>query len=108
MGRAAPPKRRGGRCPRCGNPPALCTCGSADARGSAPVRVATEVRGEETLTTVFRVPLSEAELRGLSGELGRACGSESALSGRTIEIRGDHRRVVAKALEGRGYSVVVS
>ncbi|MEE9278719.1 MAG: hypothetical protein V3V67_00960 [Myxococcota bacterium] len=70
--------------------------------------MAHELRDGETLTIVSHVPLSEAELRGLAGELGRACGAASSLARGTIEIRGDHRTIVARALEGRGYAVVVN
>ena len=70
--------------------------------------MALERRDGQTLTTVSHVPLSEAELRGLAGELGRACGAASSLARGTIEIRGDHRTIVGRALEGRGYTVVVS
>jgi translation initiation factor 1 len=57
------------------------------------------------MTTISRVPLPEAELRALAGELGRACGSEASVVSGVIQIRGDHQTVVARALEGRGYTV---
>jgi len=54
---------------------------------------------------VYGVPLIEAKLKDLSGELKRLCGTGGTLKEGTIEIQGDHRDRIVAALEQRGYTV---
>ncbi len=71
------------------------------------MRVRREVKGRrgKTVTTISGVPLPESELRDLAGELKRSCGSGGAAKAGVIEIQGDHRNVLVRELEARGYSV---
>ena len=122
-------------CPDCGKPSASCSChprrkpsdssggharrkrGAAKASRPAEraqvdprdgvVRVRRETKGRKgkIVTTVTGLPLAEAALRELAGELKRRCGSGGAAKGGVIEIQGDHAEVLVEELAGRGYSV---
>ena len=109
-------------CPDCGKPAASCRCRRDRGRGKKPghpagraqadpddgvVRVRRETKGRKgkTVTTVTGLPLGEAALRELAGELKRRCGGGGAAKGGVIEIQGDHAEVLVAELEGRGYSV---
>jgi translation initiation factor 1 len=76
-------------------------------RGDGVVRVRRETggRGGKTVTSVYGVPLPEAKLRELAGELKRTCGTGGTIKDGTIEIQGDHRERIVGALEQRGYTV---
>ena len=69
------------------------------------VRRETKGRKGKIVTTVTGLPLAEAALRELAGELKRRCGSGGAAKGGVIEIQGDHAEVLVEELAGRGYSV---
>ena len=79
----------------------------APARGDGIVRVRRETggRGGKTVTAIYGVPLPEAKLKDLAGELKRLCGTGGTLKEATIEIQGDHRDRIVAALTQRGYSV---
>lgn len=100
---------KGRVCPGCGRPVALCICRGSQRQherdATVHVRREVDTRRGGALTTISRVPLPDRELRELAGELGRACGSEASVASGVIQIRGDHQTVVARALEGRGYTV---
>ncbi len=102
---------KGRVCPGCGRPVALCICRGSQRQherdATVHVRREVEPRSDGALTTISRVPLPEAELRALAGELGRACGSDASVVSGVIQIHGDHQTVVARALEGRGYTVEI-
>lgn len=76
-------------------------------RGDGVVRVRRETggRGGKTVTVIYGVPLPEAKLKNLAGELKRLCGTGGTLKEGTIEIQGDHRDRIVAALEQRGYTV---
>jgi translation initiation factor 1 len=76
-------------------------------RGDGVVRVRRETggRGGKTVTVVYGVPLPEAKLKDLAGNLKRLCGTGGTLKAGTIEIQGDHRDRIVAALEQRGYTV---
>jgi translation initiation factor 1 len=76
-------------------------------RGDGVVRVRRETggRGGKTVTAIYGVPLPEARLKELAGELKRLCGTGGTIKNGTIEIQGDHRERIVAALEQRGYTV---
>jgi translation initiation factor 1 len=88
---------------------AKCECRSSPRapRGDGIVRVRREVKGRrgKTVTTVSGVPLPDSELRDLAAELKRRCGTGGSSKDGVIEIQGDHRDTLVKALEERGYTV---
>jgi translation initiation factor 1 len=94
-------------CPHCGLPQARCACrdGPRATAGDGVVRVRRETqrRGGKTVTSVSGVPLPEAGLRRLAGELKRLCGSGGTAKDGVIEIQGDHCDALVAELRRRGY-----
>src|SRR4051812_3139974 len=75
-----------------------------------PKKVLTAKVGRETVgrrgkgvTTVFGLPLSEAELLDLAAKLKQRCGTGGTVKGGRIEIQGDIRDRVIAELEKLGY-----
>jgi translation initiation factor 1 len=97
-------------CPGCRRPVAQCAC--KDQRGkprpNAPgaVRVSrqTQGRGGKAVTLITGLPLDEAQLAALAGELKRRCGSGGTVREGTIEIQGEHRDTLVSELQRRGYA----
>ena len=96
------------RCPDCGAARADCSCRTA-ARpaGDGIVRVGRETKGRKGagVTVVTGVPLDEAGLKDLAGDLKKACGSGGTLKDGIIEIQGEHRDRLVALLEKRGWKV---
>jgi translation initiation factor 1 len=99
------------RCPRCGKKSTRCRCTSLDDTKDfseyqgGPTKVRREVQGRrgKPVITIQNLPVSEAELKALAGELKRKCGTGGSCKGGVIEIQGDHREVVLEELKKRGY-----
>jgi len=106
---------QGRMCPRCRKPHSRCKCGekiaaraaAIDASRNPFVYVGRESKGRKgkTVTTVEGLPLAGDELKQLSGELKRRCGTGGAVKDGVVEIQGDHRDVLVAELESRGYKV---
>lgn len=96
-------------CPGCGKPVAGCLCrkGAARPAGDGTVRVGRETkgRGGKTVVTVTGLPLDDAALRHLAGELKKLCGTGGTVKDGVIEIQGEHRDLLVAELEKRGYRV---
>jgi translation initiation factor 1 len=96
-------------CPDCGKPKAACICRDRPARaaGDGIVRVQRESkgRGGKTVTVIMGVPLDDAAMQKLAGELKRRCGTGGTVKEGNIEIQGDHRDLLVAELEKRGYRV---
>jgi translation initiation factor 1 len=101
--------KQGKMCPDCRRPVAECDCKKSPEtpQGDGVVRVAKETKGRrgKTVTVVTGVPLDAAKLTKLGKRLKRQCGSGGTVREGRIEIQGDHRDTVVKALEGEGYTV---
>lgn len=71
------------------------------------VRLRREVkgRGGGTVIVISGVPLAEAELKTLAGALKKRCGCGGTTKNGLIEIQGDHRDILIRELETRGYRV---
>ncbi len=71
------------------------------------MRVRREVKGRrgKTVTTISGVPLPPERLLELAGELKRRCGTGGTANAGVIEIQGDHREVLVRELEARGFRV---
>ena len=99
----------GEMCPRCGKPIAGCICKQRPAHptGDGIVRVSRTSKGRagKTVTLVNGLPLDDAGLRDLLGELKRLCGAGGALKDGVIEIQGDHRDAIVQALQKRAFKV---
>ncbi|MFO0803696.1 MAG: hypothetical protein U0791_11340 [Gemmataceae bacterium] len=57
------------------------------------------------VTTVFDIPLGEAEIRDLAATLKQKCGTGGTVKDRRIEIQGDQRERIVAELEKLGYTV---
>lgn len=102
----------GGKCTVCGWPQRNCQCSSQhQAAEQVPDRVVAKLRtekkgrGGKTVTVVYGLPKNANFLRGLSGDLKRACGAGGTVLDDGIEIQGDMRERIREALTKRGYVV---
>ncbi|WP_227367453.1 translation initiation factor Sui1 [Halomonas sp. M20] len=102
----------GDTCPVCRKPLSECECADrAEAErlaaldGIVRIRRETSGRKGKGVTTISGVPLVQAELKTLTKELKKRCGTGGALKEDIIEIQGDHRQTLKEALETRGYTV---
>ena len=97
----------GRMCPGCGRAVARCACSSRASSGTGVVRVGRETKGRKGagVTVVQGVPLAGKELSALAKELKRRCGSGGTVRDGVIEVQGDHRDAIVKALAGRGWDV---
>lgn len=99
----------GRMCPACGKPVSECACRPSRqaATGDGIVRVGRQTKGRKGkgVTVVTGVPLGPAELATLASDLKKRCSSGGTVRDRTIEIQGDHRDVLVRELEQRGWRV---
>lgn len=99
----------GRMCPQCRRPTEGCVCRKAETapRGDGVVRVGRETKGRKGagVTVISGVPLAEAELAALAGQLKRLCGAGGTVHQGTIEIQGDHRDRVIEALRRPGWTI---
>jgi translation initiation factor 1 len=74
---------------------------------TGPVKVRRETAGRKgkTATTVFNLPLNDAEIRDLAGALKKRCGVGGSAKDGVIELQGDHREAVVEALKAKGFDV---
>jgi translation initiation factor 1 len=101
-------------CPGCRRPLAGCVCKNArgeplrscSAAPASPVRVSrqTQGRGGKVVTLISGLPLAEAALETLAGELKRRCGSGGTVRDGLIEIQGEHRDRLVAELMRRGFA----
>jgi translation initiation factor 1 len=96
-------------CVGCGKPVKGCVCRKKPAApaGDGIVRVRRESkgRGGKNVTVITGVPLDDAKLKVLAGDLKRRCGTGGTTKDGAIEIQGDHRDLLVAELKGRGYTV---
>jgi translation initiation factor 1 len=94
-------------CPECGRGINACVCRkkSPPTAGDGIVRVRRETkgRGGKTVTVIAGLPLDEAGIKALAGELKRRCGTGGTVKDGLVEIQGDHRELLLAELTARGY-----
>lgn len=99
----------GRMCPSCGRPVSACTCraGSRAPAGDGIVRVGRQTKGRKGkgVTVVTGIPLAGPQLATLASELKKKCSSGGTVRGGTIEIQGDHRDILIREFEQRGWRV---
>ena len=100
----------GRTCPGCRRPVAQCACkdrrGKPARLGAGAVRVgrSTQGRGGKVVSVITGLPLAEADLAALAGELKKRCGSGGTVRDGVIEIQGEHRYALVAELIRRGYA----
>ncbi|HIE69955.1 MAG TPA: hypothetical protein EYP98_07145 [Planctomycetes bacterium] len=93
-------------CPTCQLPVSRCKCEqAAPVDGDGIVRIRREVRRGKPMTVVIGLPLAEPDLRLLAKALKKKCSSGGSAKHGQIEVQGDHRDVLVRELEARGYTV---
>ena len=97
-------------CPNCGKPTAECVCaqkamGGHSKKGGV-VRVSRETKGRKGkgVTVVTGLPLPPGELEQLAKKLKAKCGAGGTIKDGVIEIQGEQRDAVVRALEQEGFA----
>jgi translation initiation factor 1 len=80
----------------------------AAAGGRVRVKRETAGRRGKAVTTVYDLPLDDAELRALAGRLKKRCGVGGSAKDGVIELQGDHRDVVLNELRAAGWDAVLA
>lgn len=106
----------GRMCPECGKSVSKCSCkkkkaDKADKQSASypkdgTIRIQREVKGRngKTVTTVFGVPLNNAELQKFAKTLKRHCGTGGSVKDGVIIIQGDHRQRLLDVIKKHGFS----
>tara|TARA_B100001059_G_C17439410_1_gene381907 strand:- start:226 stop:549 length:324 start_codon:yes stop_codon:yes gene_type:complete len=78
--------------------------------GDGIIRIRRETKGRKGsgVTIVTGFTLNSAELKVLAKQLKQRCSTGGTVKQGTIEIQGDHRDLLKKELEQRGFSVKLS
>ena len=76
--------------------------------GRVRVRRETAGRRGKGATTIYGVPLRDAELKELAGKLKKRCGVGGSVKEGVVELQGDHRDLVVEILRADGYDVVLA
>ena len=104
-------------CPTCGKPVAKCTCRKGKKKQKTPsqppskpdgvVRIGRSTKGRrgKGVTTVTGIPLAGDDLKEVAQTLKNKCGAGGTVKDGVIEIQGEHRETLQKALEAMGYKV---
>lgn len=99
-------------CPRCGAvPPPPCGCpplppgppDSVPRRRAEIVKLRREKRGGGREIIVLEGFPADVDLEELASDLKKRCGTGGTVKGRTLEIQGDHRDLLAQLLLERGF-----
>ncbi len=96
-------------CPGCGKAAQACVCrkksASPTSDGIVRIRRESKGRGGKTVSVIVGVPLDDAGISALAGELKKRCGTGGTVKDGVIEIQGDHRDLLMAELSARGYKV---
>jgi translation initiation factor 1 len=65
-------------------------------------------RGGKEVSVIKQLHLNQSGLKMLASKLKNRCGTGGTVSGRNIEIQGDHREKLKTLLESEGYQVKLS
>lgn len=98
-------------CPDCQNPTNDCQCkNSQTVLGDGKVRIQRETKGRKGkgVTLITGLPLTADELKKLAKQLKQLCGTGGAVKNGVIEIQGDQREVLKKALIDKGYDAKIA
>jgi translation initation factor SUI1, putative, prokaryotic len=105
---------KGRHCPDCQQPVDQCLCElrKKEAINSSDgiIRIQRETKGRKGkgVTLVSGVPLTHDDLLKLAKELKQRCSTGGSVKNGVIEIQGDQKQVLLKALQDKGYTVKIS
>ena len=101
--------QQGRLCPQCGQPEKQCRCKNqaSTPTGDGIVRIQRQTKGRKGkgVTLITGVPLPADELKTLAKSLKQKCGTGGTVKSGVIEIQGDHREVLLKELQQKGWTV---
>jgi len=90
-------------CPKCGLPKDLCICKEI-VKEQQMVKVSTARRRFGKIITVIKgINEKEVDLRGLSKELKSKCACGGTVKAGCVELQGNQKELVKKALREMGY-----
>ena len=103
-------------CKECQKPVSECTCKKKKSKPpknvkiDGTIRVQREVKGRKgkTVTTVSGFQIAANELKHLSAQLKRRCGTGGSVKDGIIIIQGDHREALLSELKKQGYTAKLS
>jgi translation initiation factor 1 len=99
-------------CPECGKAlhAGKCAITKTQILGDGRVRIQRETKGRKGagVTLVTGIPLAENELKELHAALKKKCGVGGAIKDGVLELQGDQRQAILKALEGKGWDVKIA
>ena len=93
-------------CKSCGLPGELCVCEEI-AREQQDIRIWVTKRRYGKVVTIIEGIDTDIDIENLAKKLKTKCASGGTVKDGNIELQGDHKKKVAEALEGLGYSVRV-
>jgi translation initiation factor 1 len=92
-------------CDKCGLPVDLCSCKEI-AKEQQVVKITTAKRRFGKITTVIKgIDEKEVDLKGLSKELKSKCACGGTVKQGCVELQGDHKEEVKRALSEMGYTL---
>jgi len=98
----------GRTCPECEHPIDQCVCQDEtlpEGDGVVTVYLDTKGRKGKGVTILSGIQLKKIALKTLAKELKQKCGVGGAVKSNNIEIQGDHRDLIVKLLQQKGYTV---
>jgi translation initiation factor 1 len=94
-------------CPVCGLPEELCMCEEI-AREQQKVRISTDSRRYgKTVTVIEGIDANDIDIDDLARTLKTRCAAGGTAKQGRIELQGEHRKKVKKALEEMGFKTEV-
>ncbi len=93
------------RCQRCGSYPCRCPQPKSLPPQQQNPRIFRDRkgRGGKTVTVIRALQLTDNDMKKLSKQLKKKCGSGGAMKDGNIEIQGDHREKILAELQKQGY-----
>lgn len=102
---------KGKICHQCGQPAHAGACPKRpQATGDGKVRIRRETKGRKGagVTLITGIPLAGEELKNLHKQLKQLCGVGGTLKDGVLELQGDQREKILKALAGKGWDVKIA
>ena len=102
----------GKACSKCGNPVSKCTCGKRipGIPNDGIVRISRKTKGRKGsgVSIITGIAHDDKDLKEISKQLKKKCGTGGTVKSGAIEIQGDHRDLLKEELSKMGYTVKLS